>query len=440
MRYSNDKGLISNSLTTYEHVSRRVLKNIVFCFLSATILIFIVSCSSRRSKSEEDKTSSGTVTSIDAIDFKPTINIYVENSGSMDGYVKGQTEFENIVYNYLVDLNLAKIPSKMNFFYINSRILSQENDVKTFIEDLDPSTFRARGGNRGRSDISQMLSMIMNDMNDSTVSMFISDCIFSPGRGEDATEYLTKQQTGIKDVIGQYFNEHPKFAVLGYRCMSTFNGYCYDRNDTGRLFNGRRPFYIWMFGTQSTLKCIQHEMQKKNFHKNDVKDELMFFATGITMPDSCYAVKRGSGNFDLKKSDPKRSIEHLRSDKNGKVRFAVEINYANFILSDEYLRDTSMYTLSDNRYKIVSVDSVKGGSKYTHIIRIEADRVYPSNLVIQLNANVPTWLDHHNDEAGDAISESNADKTFGIKYMTNGIAEAILRQSYYTRFTININK
>ena len=45
---------------------------------------------------------------IDAIDFNPVVNVYIENSGSMDGYVKGQTDFEQIVYNYLVNLKLAK--------------------------------------------------------------------------------------------------------------------------------------------------------------------------------------------------------------------------------------------------------------------------------------------------------------------------------------------
>ena len=34
----------------------------------------------------------------------PTIKVFVENSGSMDGYVKGATDFENAVYSYLSDL------------------------------------------------------------------------------------------------------------------------------------------------------------------------------------------------------------------------------------------------------------------------------------------------------------------------------------------------
>ena len=37
--------------------------------------------------------------------IKPqAVNVYIENSGSMDGYVKGVTEFEQAVYNYLTDI------------------------------------------------------------------------------------------------------------------------------------------------------------------------------------------------------------------------------------------------------------------------------------------------------------------------------------------------
>ena len=377
---------------------------------------------------------------IDAIDFYPVVNVYLENSGSMDGYVNGQTEFEDIVYNYLVNLKLAKITTELNLFYINSNLLPQQDDVQHFIEKLEPASFKAKGGNRGTSDISQMIGMIMKEMNDSTVSIFVSDCIFSPGKGKDAGDYLSKQMIGIKNTIGHYFNAHPKFAVMGYRCMSSFNGYCYDKNDAGMLYQGRRPFYVWLFGTQGALNRIRNEMMKNGYQLDGVQNEFVAFAGGTTMPDSCYAIKRGSGKFDIKRSDSKHSIENLKADKNGKVRFSVEVNYTSLILSDAYLCDTSMYVLSDPKYKVVSVERIKEYKKYSHIIHIEAERIRPSNLEIKLCTDIPKWPEIFNDDDGSTISDSNAEKTFGIKYLTDGIAEAIIKKNYYTRMTININK
>lgn len=427
----------------FNNITLKALSICVTTLFVVTIAVGTLSgCNSRRTKKVNDniaKQDTATVY-IDAIDFNPVVNVYLENSGSMDGYVKGTTEFEQIVYNYLVNLKLAKITSELNLFYINSNVLPQQGDVQDFIEKLEPTSFKAKGGNRGTSDISQMIGMIMNEMNDSIVSIFISDCIFSPGRGKDAGDYLNNQKIGIKKEVGQYFNSHPKLAVMGYRCMSSFNGYCYDKNDAGTLYVGKRPFYVWLFGTQGALNRIQNEMLKNRYQLDGVQNEFMAFAGGTTMPDSCYAVKRGSGKFDLNRNDPKHSIENLKADKNGKVRFSIEVNYAPLILSDAYLCDTSMYVVNDSKYKVVSVERIKEYQKYSHIIHIEAERVHPSNLEIQLCTGIPYWPEHYNDDEGNTISESNADKTFGIKYMTNGIAEAIIRKNFYTRITININK
>ena len=68
----------------------------------------------------------------------PTIKVFVENSGSMDGYVKGATDFENAVYSYLSDLQLADLGVKndsissknsMELYYINSKVLPFAPDV-----------------------------------------------------------------------------------------------------------------------------------------------------------------------------------------------------------------------------------------------------------------------------------------------------------------------
>ena len=328
----------------------------------------------------------------------------------------------------------------MNLFYINSDILPQKDDIQDFIQKLEPSTFKARGGNRGSSDIAQMISDIMKEMNDSVISIFISDCIFSPGKGKDANEYLNNQQIGIKRAIGEYFNKHSKLAITGYRCLSSFDGYYYDKNDASTYYRGERPFYIWLFGTQGALNRMQNEMAKNHCQLKGVKNDFTVFAGGMDVPDSCYAIKIKSGNFDLDKSDPKHSIKNLKADKGERIRFSLEVNYAPVILSDNYLCDTSMYRLSDPKYRLVSVERIKEYKKYTHQLTFEADKVRPTTLEIELVTGTPNWPTIYNDEVGSTLNEDNTDKTFGIKHLTDGIAEAMIRRNYYTRMVININK
>ena len=110
------------------------------------------------------------------------------------------------------------------------------------------------------------------------------------------------------------------------------------------------------------------------------------------------------------------------------------------ILSEEYLCDTALYELSDPKFKLVSVERIKGYKKYSHVLTFETEHVHPSTLDIMLKTAIPIWPEQYNDNEGNEISEDNANKTFGIKYMTDGISDAIIRKDYYTRMTIYINK
>ena len=160
----------------------------------------------------------------------PTIKVYVENSGSMDGYVKGVTDFENAVYSYLSDLQHADLGQKdsashknrLELNYINSEVLTHKSDVEEFIRKLEPATFKMRGGNRNTSDMSDILDAILKRMGSpNDVSIFISDCIFSPGKRykpqDNADEYLVAQQIGIRNHLTEYLMDNPDLGVVVMR-------------------------------------------------------------------------------------------------------------------------------------------------------------------------------------------------------------------------------
>jgi len=430
----------------YEMGSKRLRTKTKLSITVAVLLlllsVFTIGCGeSPRTRANKRHAKKDTATAwILPAEFNPIINVYIENSGSMDGYVKGQTDFEHIVYNYLVDLKQIEVARALNLFYINSEILPQKDDINDFIEKLEPTSFQAKGGNRGTSDMALMMKDILKDANDSIVSILISDCIFSPGKGKDANDFLNNQEIGIKSYLGDYLNKHKHFAVMGYRCMSQFDGYCYDKNDRGTPYKGSRPFYIWLFGNQGALNRIRIEMQRKNRPIRGVENVFTAFEGGTETPDSCYAVKIKSGNFDLDKSDPKHSIKNLKADKGGRIRFSVEVNYAPLILGNDYLCNKKLYELSDPKFELISVENIDEFKKYSHLLTFETKQVHPSTLEIKLLKDIPKWPIQYNDEDGGAITDANANKTYGIKYMTNGIASTFSKNDYYTRMTININK
>lgn len=58
------------------------------------------------------------------------INVYLENSGSMDGYVKGNTGFEQSIYAFLTEIQISNLVETLNLNYVNSKIIPLEYDIK----------------------------------------------------------------------------------------------------------------------------------------------------------------------------------------------------------------------------------------------------------------------------------------------------------------------
>lgn len=120
------------------------------------------------------------------VDSPVVLTVYLENSGSMDGYVNGYTGFKQTIYYYLTELR-DKVTSSIHLFYINSKVISMGNDIKTYIHNTTPTIFKAGGGNLGTSDIATVLDTLLSRRKKDEVALFISDCVVSPGKN---TQYI----------------------------------------------------------------------------------------------------------------------------------------------------------------------------------------------------------------------------------------------------------
>lgn len=114
------------------------------------------------------------------------MNVFIENSGSMDGYMCNGSELKDAVYSYISKLNRNTDTTKL--FFINSDIIPYKKELRGFIKDLTPQSFREAGGNRANSDIGEMLKNVLESVSDTTVSIFVSDCILD--LPQDAMDFL----------------------------------------------------------------------------------------------------------------------------------------------------------------------------------------------------------------------------------------------------------
>lgn len=375
---------------------------------------------------------------------KCVYNIYVENSGSMYGYVKGVTEFEQSVYSYLSDIKISDICSEMNLYYINSVMHKQPADVEDFIYRLEPNTFKAKGGNMATTDLSNIIGNILETHGRDTVSILISDFVFSPGSGVNADEYLLNQQIGIKNHFAYKLKSNPNLAMMIYQLSSKFEGRYYDRNNTPYNINHQRPFYMMIIGDTNNLIRLSNEISKDKIKGSGVINS---YSLSKAVSNVSYGILPTPkiGSFNPDPASPHTSIKGAKIDKknpNTKFMMSIGVDFSQLLLDDEYLMDPSNYEISNKSFNI-SVDKAQNNAKYTHIVKLSLNpqmaNLYKGPLTIQLLKKASTWSEAVTNPDDVGVQNITKDKTYGFKYLVGGIYDSYSSEKAYAKFNININ-
>jgi len=433
------------------------MKNIVSSLLFLTAII-VCSCTGGKrtsnvstSVTDLGENNSTTINSSNSLPEHPIINVYLENSGSMNGYVDGgKTMFQQDVYNYLSDVDISGIPSEMNMFFINSKIIPQRdfqksNTISDFINRLNPNSFRVAGGNTATTDMADIFKLILENTDNDIVSIFISDCIFSPGSVSSPEAYLTNQQIGIKENFAKYCVDHPNFGVMVYQLSSNFNGRYYDYMNKPHQYNGERPYYIWVMGNIYYLMYLKDRIPNKKFQGSGVQN--YWFASNFQLEEVAYSVLPAPrlGSFDkVSKSD----IKNMKPDENGEFMFTIAANLRllELVLGDDYLMDTGNYAqlinkeLSDE-IKIKIDRNTVAKSPATHNISLKIVKgIQREEIKVILQCLPPEWGFEMTDDNDTQLTELNCNKTYGLKYLLNGVQQGLTARGsgYYMYMIVNL--
>ncbi len=387
----------------------------------------------------------------------PTIKVYVENSGSMDGYVKGATDFENAVYSYLSDVQHADLGTRTDSLatknilvlnYINSEVLQQKTDIREFIEALEPADFKMKGGKRGTSDMSNILDTIISQTDDNEVSILVSDCIFSPGKKykakDNADEYIVAQQIGIKSHIIEKLAKSPNFSIVVMRLISQFNGIYYNKFDDRQPINNNRPFFMWLMGDRNHLNTILNKVGINQIKGKGVQNIFMISKPLTAIPYNISLPQPGNGKYEIAKDEAHTISSAKIEDKSGNSHFQVgiSVDFSKVLLPDEYLMNPDNYSISNKAYGIeISKYSGPNQSRYTHTIKLKLLQPVLSKgcIKIALLNTLPQWISEYTDESGLDINISGAmEKTYGLKFLLGGVYDAYSSDGQYGSITINI--
>jgi hypothetical protein len=381
-------------------------------------------------------------------DVQPTANskfnldVYIENSASMDGYVNGVTDFETAIYNLLGDLKISGLGESMNLNYINKSIpFTKTNalkpDLQDFIERLEPAGFKQKGGDRSTSDLAKILQTVIQKVDDKNTAILVSDFVFSPGSKNNAQDYLNNQSVGIKIDFAEKLKEFD-LSVIVIQLQSNFDGTYYDKTNQAIPLKTKRPYYIWFFGSTPQIKAILDSKKLDNL-KGGYLNRIVFTPLKKDAPPPEYKIslRPRIGEFKLP-GGAKGEITEASVSQEAKTKgifgFEVAVNFAGGMQNANYFLDPNNYRLSNSNYQL-TIERILDGDPtlkgFTHKLKLQTTELREETLKIEIIGKLPSWVTDSTstDDSRIAADDSEKQKTFGLKHLIEGVNDAFYPQS-----------
>ena len=179
---------------------------------------------------------------------RPTkIKVYVENSGSMKGYVNGTTDFVDAVTDLVANPAFVKVNIPVECLFICGTSPDVHSWGTSFDGKLKPNGMTVQGMDTQRSDLNIMFQKVLNDARNGVISILISDGIYDIGTGSMSDLVIKGRDT--RTAFLKRLNDGGNLQTLLVKMKSEFKGrYCYATKQGSLNINQQRPYYMWIMG------------------------------------------------------------------------------------------------------------------------------------------------------------------------------------------------
>ena len=357
--------------------------------------------------------------------IKPSSNIelkvYIENSGSMNGYMEDGSQMRDALYDYLTDIKNNVSEIELN--YINTETKSYQGTLENY---LTIRSLKAAGGSTNNTDLPDMIRQVLNNATDTTVCIFVSDCILDLPT-TNTKDFFINSEIKIKDAVNTTRKRVPNLAVEIFKMKSTFTGtYFYPNGGKEQLEKTDRPYYIWIFGTNGNLSVLNSSNLLSILKKRGL-EEIVSFTSPMDVP---YDVTNAAGTQKVAKA--------VRD----KYKIRINADFSGTLLSEKILTSPDYYETGGDKIKIESINPIEDkNSNYTHtiLISIPKNQIGSAKEIILDGNKSPKWLESTNDDTGREIKK-NIKKTTGIKYLIDGVKDAYATNTYSTKMEVTFTK
>lgn len=420
-----------------------IMKKIWYVLSSMLLIVFLTSCPNDLDSDgdgvvdeidKEQNTSAKYITSVDQ-NGKASINsvyMLLDNTGSMNGYKNGGSEFLDAISTLAGSINSCKTNQEIhNVTYQNygSDALSSELNFSDF------SSLLSSPASKDGSNIVNHFKTLTNSVSDSCIGIYITDAIISVNGGNnekiasickaELIPYCTK-------VLGK-----PENGAIVLRCKSKFNG-SYQSSANPKKFldlnDPARPYFIFLFGKRSSLDFFIDKVAKNNPSlTNNITDISFINYEPMVSLQGTIDMSTTTGSWAL--SDKPNTINYFGNDAleiplGLDLSFITNLNPNIALLKQNIIVENGEILGFDTRDKFLANNPNIDKSAYstsTHIVKIK----YNSNQIgqpshIYLNTN--KWYDQYStsdDSSIEAIKpKTGSRKTFELDKIIGSIFAA----------------
>lgn len=404
-----------------------------FTPLLIILLVLNLGCGSKNNRDRETEKPATQATT-------PTLknlHFFLETSASMSGYLKGATEFKDVVSDLVTKANTIK---PVSIYTIADKPQPVTGDVNTFVAQL-ATTKLATGRS---SELHRIFRQIGEQAQGNDVVIFVSDCILSFPDADIRRDPEVNRNNASSTLKNNIYNQFAQFkkqgigaTVLAY--SSAYNGTYYTyQNKPQKLTGEQRPFYVWVMGKQELLNQVNRQLadllSEKPQKRLDFGSE-----TALTNYDLFFSLnKKGDWRAD------KAGLQDLRLKRGQSAEFAIGVDLSHlpdYAQTPEFLRKNLVVSAGDAQVKLTSAqrkgdvanaDRLKGReqmlfNKDTHVLTFAVNNLFAdaADVSVKLPVRFDDWYaDGKWSTTDDRTPAGRQGKTFALQYLMTGVREA----------------
>ena len=365
-----------------------------------------------------------------------TLNIIIETSGSMSGFMPTtggkQTDFQMRVDNLLANAESMEGSRIRTLRYFSARERMYKEVYSRFTQMLRRGLRNAGSS----SPIPQMLEDISeNHVGPNQVSIFISDFIYAPPNQRDRDFIANDIRRALSKV------RQKGMAVSVYAAQSDFSGTYYPADSKSqpirKCCDTQIPYYFWVIGPEEQVRLVNQEVVKDNYF------EQVHF--GFDVQNPTYTIIPGSGRegtWYLSDREGKTiQVDNARDIQDGAFTYTIGLQLEGLpgqVASAEYLEDNLLLNVQNGEGKIVEVyetnqfknqEDINNKDRrlvecFSHYVKVSVNKVFNRNEDIEVNLvlrnNLPAWIEEYTTTSDSQIEEEGP-KTFSLNAIMEGV-------------------